>query len=178
MTGIPHFDSKFKVEKYIATLGINYTILAPVFFMENLLAPWMLPDLQKGILTHAIPGKRRLQQVSIRTIGEFVAALTARRETVFGRRIEIAGDELTGEQEAEILSRITGREICYEGFSPNVLADSSEDMATMYEWFDHTGYKIDINALGLEFPEVSLLGFEEWAKLQDWAILKKVAMAG
>src|SRR5476649_2804814 len=35
-TGIPHFDSKYEVEKHIAKVGIRATILAPVYFMENL----------------------------------------------------------------------------------------------------------------------------------------------
>src|SRR5713226_6618622 len=35
-TGIPHFDSKYEVEKHIAKVGVRATILAPVAFMENL----------------------------------------------------------------------------------------------------------------------------------------------
>src|SRR5882672_9775933 len=35
-TGIPHFDSKYEVEKHIAKTGVRATILAPVYFMENL----------------------------------------------------------------------------------------------------------------------------------------------
>src|SRR5580658_7017518 len=36
-TGIGHFDSKYDVEKHIAKIGARATILAPVFFMENIL---------------------------------------------------------------------------------------------------------------------------------------------
>jgi uncharacterized protein YbjT (DUF2867 family) len=35
-TGIPHFDSKYEVEKHIAKVGVRATILAPVAFMENI----------------------------------------------------------------------------------------------------------------------------------------------
>src|SRR5246127_3433555 len=35
-TGIPHFDSKYEVEKHIAKIGVRATVLAPVYFMENL----------------------------------------------------------------------------------------------------------------------------------------------
>jgi uncharacterized protein YbjT (DUF2867 family) len=35
-TGIPHFESKYKVEGHIKDLGIPYTIIGPTFFMENL----------------------------------------------------------------------------------------------------------------------------------------------
>ena len=48
-TGIPHFESKYKVEQYIDNLGIPYTIIGPTFFMENLLDP-RLGALQHGQL--------------------------------------------------------------------------------------------------------------------------------
>src|SRR5918912_576207 len=38
-TGIPHFESKYKVEQHIKNLGIPHTIIGPTFFMENLLGP-------------------------------------------------------------------------------------------------------------------------------------------
>src|ERR1700752_2521970 len=35
-TGVPHFDSKYEVETRIAKIGARATVLAPVYFMENL----------------------------------------------------------------------------------------------------------------------------------------------
>src|SRR5258706_13091728 len=35
-TGVPHFDSKYDVEKHIAKIGVRATILAPAFVMDNL----------------------------------------------------------------------------------------------------------------------------------------------
>jgi uncharacterized protein YbjT (DUF2867 family) len=45
-TGIPHFESKYLVEKHVAGLGIPYTISAPVAFMENIVAPWSIGGLR------------------------------------------------------------------------------------------------------------------------------------
>ena len=64
-THIPHFDSKYKVEQHIAGLGIPYSILAPVFFMENWFAPWFLPSIQEGTLQFAMPPEKPLQQISV-----------------------------------------------------------------------------------------------------------------
>src|SRR5512133_1785489 len=47
-TGIPHFDSKAEVEAFIRKLGIPFTIVAPVFFMENLLGPMFISGLRAG----------------------------------------------------------------------------------------------------------------------------------
>ena len=138
-----------------------YTIVAPVFFMENTLQPWTLPSLRQGKLTMALPASRSLQQISVADIGAFVATVIERGDTVFSRRFDIAGDELTGEEAAVILSKVTGREFRYEGFPPAVLRAQSEDMALMFEWFDRTGYAADIKSLRRDFPDVTWHTFEE-----------------
>jgi uncharacterized protein YbjT (DUF2867 family) len=119
----------------------------------------------------ALPAGRSLQQIATADIGAFVATVIGRGDTVFGRRFEIAGDELTGEEAAAILSKATGREIHYEGFRPDVLRAQSEDMARMFEWFDTTGYAVDIESLRGDFPEVKWHTFQEWAREQDWSVL-------
>ena len=62
-TGIPHFDSKYEVEKHIAKVGVRATILAPVSFMENLY--FIKDQLAKGIYAAALPPTRALAQVAV-----------------------------------------------------------------------------------------------------------------
>ncbi len=102
-TGIPHFESKYLVEKHVAGLGIPYTVSAPASFMENIVAPWSIGALRQGTYAFAMPPKRVLQLVALADIGAFVAALIERREQVFGKRFDLAGDELSGEEQAKIL---------------------------------------------------------------------------
>ncbi len=170
-TGIPHFDSKYEVEKHIATLNIPYTISAPVYFMDNHLYPHALEALRGGKLADALPADRLLQKISVSNIGEFVAVLIERRESVFGQRYEIAGNELSGEQCAAALSQATGKDIRYEAISPDTFRPDNEDMALMYEWFARDRYVADIEALRRDFPEVRWLRFDEWARQQDWSSL-------
>ena len=171
-TGVPHFDSKYEIEKHIVSLGIPYTISAPVFFMDNYLSPWILPSIKEGKLSLGMPNNIPLKQVSVKNIGAFVASLIERREEVFGKRIDIAGDELTGEETAATLSKVSGHKIEYEGFDPEILRKDSADMASMYKWFDDVGYTVDINKLHEDYTEVSWQTVEDWAKEQDWSILK------
>ncbi len=77
-TGIPHFESKYLVEKHVAGLGIPYTISAPVAFMENIVAPWSIGALRQGTYAFAMPPKRVLQLVALADIGAFVSALVER----------------------------------------------------------------------------------------------------
>jgi uncharacterized protein YbjT (DUF2867 family) len=170
-TGIPHFDSKYEVEKHIVSSGVPYTIIAPVYFMNNLVQPWTLPTLRQGKLALAMPATRPLQQISVADIGAFAAAVIERREAVFGQRFDIAGDELSGDDAAAVLSKVTSREFTYEGFPPEALRAQSEDLALMFEWFDHTGYVADVRGLRRDFPEVKWHDFEAWTRKQDWTIL-------
>ena len=124
-----------------------------------------------GEARYAIARQPALQQITVADIGTFVAAVIERSDTVFGRRIDIAGDELTGEEVAAILSKVTGRKVHYEGFPPDVLRAQSEDMALMFEWFDSSGYAADIKGLRRVFPDVNWHTFEEWARKQDWSVL-------
>ncbi len=172
-TGIGHFDDKYEGERYIKASGGPYTIVAPVFFMENLVAPWTIPGLRQGKLAVALPAGRSLQQIGVADIGAFVAAVIERGNTVFGRRYDIAGDELTGDQAAAVLSKVTGRAIHYEGFPADALRAQGEDMARMFKWFDTTGYAADIKGVRSEFPEVAWQTFEQWARKQDWSVLNQ-----
>jgi uncharacterized protein YbjT (DUF2867 family) len=172
-TGIPHFESKYLVEKHVAGLGIPYTISAPVAFMENFVASWSIGALRQGTHAFAMPAKRALQLVAVADIGAFVAALVERRERVFGKRFDFAGDELSGEEQAKILSQAIGRPINYQEIPIAAARQQSEDAALMFEWFDRVGYDVDIPALQRDFPEVSWHSFAGWARKFDWSILEQ-----
>ncbi|PKA40327.1 NmrA/HSCARG family protein [Rhizobium sullae] len=176
-TGIPHFESKYLVEKHVAGLGIPYTISAPVAFMENFVAPWSIGALGQGTHAFAMPPKRVLQLVALADIGAFVAALVERREEVFGKRFDFAGDELSGEAQAKILSQAIGRPISYQEIPIAVARQQSEDVALMFEWFDKAGYDANIAALRKDFPEVRWHGFADWAREFDWSVLERTPAA-
>ena len=53
-TGIPHFDSKYEVEKHLCTRKVPYTIVAPSYFMDNLLFPFNIEALNEGSLRMAM----------------------------------------------------------------------------------------------------------------------------
>lgn len=166
-TGIPHFDSKYEVEKHIASLNLNYTIVGPTYFMDNLLL-FNMDGLKEGALRMAMPADRKLQQIAVEDIGKYVATVVNERENMFGKRINIAGDDFSGEEAATILSRVTGKEIKYEGFDPNFIREQSEDLALMYEWFNADSYTADLKSL----QPYGLSNFEQWASKQDWSALR------
>jgi uncharacterized protein YbjT (DUF2867 family) len=159
-TGIPHFESKYKVEQHIENLGIPHTIIGPTFFMENLLGP----GLEQGQLALPLSPSSILQQSALQNIAEFSALVLERRKPFLGKRIDIASDEVTGEQAAKILSNELGQKIRYVHIPLEQIYQVNEDMARMYEWYEKVGTGIDISALHQEYPEVNWLTFSNWAK--------------
>jgi uncharacterized protein YbjT (DUF2867 family) len=169
-TGIPHFDSKYKVEEHIAKIGVRATVLAPAYFMENLY--FGKEQLAKGIYAAPLPPAKPLAQVAVADIGAVAVRLLEDPGRFAGKRFDIAGDELTGNDVCAILSRVTGRPFNYFQVPMDIIRQRmGEDGAKMYEWFDRVGFKVDRAALRREFPDVVFHDFESWAKAQDWNTL-------
>ena len=163
-TGIPHFDSKFEVEKEIRQSGIPFTIVAPVFFMENFLAEWMAAGIAQGSIAIAVPATRRLQQIAVEDIAQFTALVIERRESFVGKRIDIASDELTVATAAAEISEVSGRHIKYTALPIDTLRQFNIDQARMFEWFDRVGYDADVVGLRSLYPEVGWHRFSVWAR--------------
>lgn len=173
-TGITHFDSKYEVEKHIAKIGVRATVLAPVSFMENLY--FAKEQLAKGIYAVPLPPTRALAQVAVADVGAVAVRVLEDAGRFTGQRFDLASDELTGNDTAAILSRVTGRPFAYYQVPLDVIRQRmGEDAATMYEWFDRVGFAVDRAALYREFPDVAFHDFESWAKTQDWNALLQSA---
>jgi uncharacterized protein YbjT (DUF2867 family) len=173
-TGVPHFDSKYEVEKHIAKAGVRATILAPVAFMENLY--FAKEQLAKGIYASALPPTRAHAQIAVADIGEVAVRVLEDAGRFAGKRFDLAGDELTGNDALAILSRVTGRAFTYYQIPLDVVRQRmGEDAVKMYEWFDRVGFAVDRAALQREFPDVAFHDFESWAKMPDWNALLRSA---
>ena len=173
-TSVPHFDSKYEVEKYIAKIGVRATVLAPVYFMENLY--FGKEQLAKGIYATPLAPTRRLGQVAVADIGAVAVRLLEDPGRFAGKRFDLGGDDLTGNDILAILSRVTGRPFTYFQVPLDVIRQRmGEDGAKMYEWFDRVGFTFDHRALRREFPDVAFHDFESWAKAQDWNTLLQSA---
>ena len=173
-TGVPHFDSKYEVEKHIAKVGVRATILAPAFFMENL--AFGKEQLARGVYAATLPPTRTLAQIAVADIGAVAVRVLEDARRFTGKRFDLASDELTGNDVVAILSRVTGRPFAYFQIPLDVIRQRmGEDGAKMSEWLDRVGYTADRAALRREFPDVAFHDFESWAKAQDWKALLQSA---
>lgn len=170
-TGIPHFDTKHVVEGHLRQSGLPSTIVAPVWFMENFLGPSFAEGLRAGVLALALPPHQGLQMVPVADLAAFCARVLEWPDEFLGRRIEVASDEVTGEQAAALVSHVSGHKLRYEEVPLEVVRASNEDLGRMFEWFQRVGYHAHISALRRDYPEVGWHCFESWARVQDWEAL-------
>jgi len=167
-TGIPHFDNKWRIEGTVRALRFpSHTILRPVFFMENWISPWFKPGIDQGKLMIGIRPTTVLQMIAVDDIGKFGLRAFERHQEMNGVALELAGDQHTMPETAEILGKAAGRKI---EFVPVLIAEVrkfSEDYAIMLEWFDRVGYEVDIPGLAHKFG-IRLTTLAEWARRANW----------
>lgn len=163
-TGIPHFDSKTRVEDHIRGTGLKFTIFRPVFFMENLLG--MKARIEQGTLAMPLSPDTRLQMIAVDDIGGLVAMAFEHPGHWQGRILDIAGDEVSMTELAAGLGRIVGREIHYEQVPWEQFEQAAgREMAIMFRWFEGVGYHADIAAIRREYP--NLTTFDRWLQ-SNW----------
>jgi len=168
-TGIPHFDNKWRIEERVRGLGFpSHAILRPVFFMENLTSPWFKPAIDEGNVAIGMQPETKLQMIAVEDIGRYGALAFEMHAELSGKAIDIAGDEKTGPEMAEILGRASGRKLGFVSVPIEEVRKASEDFALMLEWFDRAGYEADIpgNAKTYGIEPTSL---EEWAGKVSWS---------
>ena len=168
-TGITHFENKWRVEETKRSLGFpSYTILRPVFFMENFLLPSFLPSIQQGRLEVAIEPDTQLQMIAVADIGKHGARAFEKHAELNGKALDLAGDELTMPEVAAVLGQVLGHPVRFVQASIEDVRKFSEDYAIMLEWFDRVGYDVDIPRLERE-TGIKPTPFKEWVKQVDWA---------
>ena len=173
-TGIPHFESKGKIEERIRQTGMPYTIFRPVFFMENWLM--MREGIDNGAIMLPLSPQTRLQMIAVDDIGTFVALAFEHPGHWHNRAFELAGDELSMAELAEAFSRVSGREVRYQQVPWDQFEQQvGHEMTVMYRWFEERGYDIDIAAVRQEYPQ--LTQFNRWLE-QNWARLAAQGASG
>jgi uncharacterized protein YbjT (DUF2867 family) len=157
-TGIPHFDNKWRIEETVRGLRFpSHVILRPVFFMENLLAPF---SLQGSTLAWALGPATKLQMIAVDDIGWF-GARAFTDATLNRREIDLAGDVRTMPDAAKILTEALGRPIAFAQTPIEQVRQYSQETALMLQWFERVGYSADISGLEREFGRAL-------TKLPDW----------
>jgi uncharacterized protein YbjT (DUF2867 family) len=150
-TNIPHFDSKWEIEKYLLESGLDHAVVRPVSFMEN----WSLDsdDVATGRIVTAGDPERPHQYIAVRDIARFVADAFDAKDRWNGVALDIAADEISLVKICAILTEIMGRPVVPKQVSwSDYESLAGEEMTTMIRWFEAVGYSVDVEALRGQHP--------------------------
>lgn len=173
-TDVPHFITKYNIEEHLkkksAEQGnkMTWTILRPVFFMDNIVPGAVGKALTTAWKIKLEKSKTPLQLIAVEDIGVIAAQAFLNAEEFRNQTISVAGDELTYEQADEIFKSKMGQNMptTYEALISGALW-MMKDITLMFKFFQEKGFGTDIPALKKRFPEIK--GFGEWIeKSSPW----------
>ncbi|MFJ2715582.1 NmrA/HSCARG family protein [Streptomyces sp. NPDC087437] len=158
-SGVPHFESKARIEAELAAGDVPHTILGPTYFFDNALGG--AERVLDGALDLPLPPDRPLQQLARPDLGAFAAEVLLDPARYAGQRIELASDAPTPTQMAAALGAALGQEVRHEQVPLTAVANP--DMHAMWTFLNGPGYRVDIPALHAAHPEIPWTGFADWA---------------
>jgi uncharacterized protein YbjT (DUF2867 family) len=160
-TPVPHFITKYNVEKHLKSTNMQWTILRPVAFYENL-----TPDfLGKSFATMwKQMGDVKLGLVGTTDIGIVAAKAFSHPEDYANKVVNLVGDQLTFAEGEKIFRDALGFEMpATSGFVTTGLKWAIHDLGAMFKWFGRGGYAWDMSSVR---REEKLMDFKTWLQTE------------
>jgi len=165
---------KAVVEEYLRDSGLGYTVLRPVTFMEN------MNGKQEVMATVGFRDPRnptiKRQYISVDDIGLIAAEVFENPDEWNGRDQNIAGDELTNPELADMFSRLMGIPIKFEQTTWKEWAnDRPPGFVKQLGWHKRrSNFLVDLATLRKQFPNMITYedyliktGWEDWNKTTE-----------
>jgi len=143
-----HFKTKWELEEYIYTSGLSNitTILRPASYFENFNSK--IPGIKitnqffPGIVSPSCPW----QTIAVDDIGLWASTAFNHPRRFLGESLNLAGEELTGNQMASLLGsiqKIKRKNVKYLMVPRFLLNIIEDDIAIMANWIEKIGYGAD-----------------------------------
>lgn len=176
--GIPGEDVKLDIRDYLKNSGLNYVIIEPTIYMENMMGPFCAPFVKnEKKLAYPTPEAMPIGWIASRDVSAFVV------EAIYNTQLkadtfQISGlENLSGNDLAEQFSKGTGENIVYytqpskefgDILRPFVGEAGAAGVASYYESLQNaTEYPPKFNPNMSEVLEklpVKMTSLEQWAK--------------
>jgi uncharacterized protein YbjT (DUF2867 family) len=137
---VPHFDAKGEADNVFRELKVPTTYLRTSFYWENFInfgaGPKKGPD---GKLYLTMPmGDKKLPGIAVADIGKCALAIFKRGSEFIGKYVAISGEQPTGKEMSEKMTRALGREVLYQDVPPEVYRGfgfpGADDLGNMFQF--------------------------------------------
>jgi len=169
---VPHFDAKGEADKFFIEAGVPTTFLYPSFYWENLIyfgaGPKKAAD---GKLHLTLPiGDAKMGGIAAEDIGKSAYGIFKKGKEMIGKKVGLAGEQLTGEEMAAELSKALGQPVIYNKIPASVYRSfgfpGADDLGNMFQFYDDFEEQVnalrDVSASKELNPE--LQSFPKWLK--------------
>lgn len=138
---VPHFDAKGEADHFFTDLGVPTTFLRASFYWDNFIyfgsGPKKGPD-GKLYLTFPMDDKK-MAGIASEDIGKCAYGIFKRGKELIGQTIGVAGEQLSGQEMAEAMSKAIGQEIIYNNVSPDTFRGfgfpGADDLGNMFQFY-------------------------------------------
>ncbi|KAF1960696.1 NAD(P)-binding protein [Byssothecium circinans] len=167
-TPVPHWATKHRVEKYLEqkapAAGMNYTVLRPTCFMENITNDFAGKAMAGS--WSAVLKDKPLQLVATKDIGWFGAEAFKRPQEFAGRYISLAGAELTYAEASAIFKLKLGKEMpATYGCLAKGLLLAVKSLGAMFDYLKKGELGANVEELRRMHPE--LMDFGTWLEKES-----------
>ena len=168
-----HFSSKWDIEEYIKKLNLSEitTILRPVSYFENFENKLPGYSISRKIFPGIVGKNYKWQTIAVDDIGKWVRGVLSQPNKYKKQELNIAGEELTGQEMAMTLQKLVYSEGIKTNYVmiPRIAIKFLEyDIGLMADWIERTGYGADMQKLKKIEKELNIVptSLESWLKLK------------
>lgn len=138
---VPHFDGKGESDQYFIDAGVPVTFMLASYYWENLIYFGMGPKRgADGKLAITFPmGDKKMAGIAAGDIGKCAYGIFKNKDKYVGKRIGIAGDQLTCTEMANALAKAIGEEVVYNEITPELYRSfgfpGADDLGNMFQFY-------------------------------------------
>ena len=169
---VPHFDAKGESDRFFNDLEVPTTFMYASFYWENMIYFGMGPKKNDdNMYSIAFPmGDKKMAGIGAEDIGKCAYGIFRKGTELIGKTVGVAGDQLTINEMARLLSKAIGQEVSYYEISPDQYRSlgfpGAEDLGNMFQFYR------DFDTVCNEVRDVTyseelnpdIRSFEQWLK--------------
>ena len=169
---VPHFDGKGESDKFFIEAGVPVTFLYASFYWENFIYSGAGPKKgADGKLALTLPiGAAKMGGIAAEDIGKCAYGIFKKGTAFVGKKVGLAGGQLSGEEMADELSKALGQPVTYNKIPASVYRSfgfpGADDLGNMFQFYDE--FEKDLNKLrdvnSSKQLNPGLQSFPQWLK--------------
>ena len=167
---VPHFDGKGESDKFFKEAGVPVTYLLASYYWENMIYFGMGPKRgADNTLSITFPmGHKKMAGIGAEDIGKCAYGIFKKGQSMVGKYVGIAGEQLTIDEMAKALSKHLGEKVNYNEVTPEQYRKfgfpGADDLGNMFQFYrdfdDVCNSSRDVKASRELNPE--LKSFDKW----------------